>query len=329
MPPRPRLRPPKARPPRPRRPARATPRSAPNGSRASRSPARIDFQKQYSTTGELRASGCTTAILMPIITVDQPARARPAAVGRRALQPPAQPGALEDQPQHADRGHLDARAGADPGGDRGPLDHAAGATSSTARPKDALTIKATGYQWYWGYTYPDNGGFEVISNMLPDEEADEARRAAAPRRRQPHGRAGRRAAAHPGDRRRRDPRLRRARACGSRSTPCPAASTRRTLTIDEPGIYYGQCSELCGARHGYMPIARRGRAAAAVRGVGPLAGRHAAGDAAAAAPAAARRPRRRRSPNPRSRARPAAGAAPPRPAGRRAATPSRLNRFRS
>ncbi|MFW9329266.1 hypothetical protein ACN9OH_11640, partial [Glaesserella parasuis] len=38
-------------------------------------------------------------------------------------------------------------------------------------PKGALTIKATGYQWYWGYTYPDNGGFEVISNILPNAEA--------------------------------------------------------------------------------------------------------------------------------------------------------------
>ena len=27
------------------------------------------------------------------------------------------------------------------------------------------------------------------------------------------------------------------------------------LVIDEPGVYYGQCSELCGALHGYMPIA--------------------------------------------------------------------------
>ena len=27
------------------------------------------------------------------------------------------------------------------------------------------------------------------------------------------------------------------------------------LEVDQPGIYYGQCSELCGARHGYMPIA--------------------------------------------------------------------------
>jgi cytochrome c oxidase subunit 2 len=35
----------------------------------------------------------------------------------------------------------------------------------------------------------------------------------------------------------------------------PGRLNERLLTIEEPGIYYGQCSELCGARHGYMPIA--------------------------------------------------------------------------
>ncbi|MEY4671782.1 MAG: cytochrome c oxidase subunit, partial [Pseudomonadota bacterium] len=38
-------------------------------------------------------------------------------------------------------------------------------------PAKAVTIKATGNQWFWTYSYPDNGGFEVISNMLPEEEA--------------------------------------------------------------------------------------------------------------------------------------------------------------
>ena len=36
-------------------------------------------------------------------------------------------------------------------------------------PKDAVTVKVTGYQWYWGYTYPDHGGFEVVSNMLKEK----------------------------------------------------------------------------------------------------------------------------------------------------------------
>ncbi len=35
----------------------------------------------------------------------------------------------------------------------------------------------------------------------------------------------------------------------------PGRINERLFEVDEPGIYYGQCSELCGARHGYMPIA--------------------------------------------------------------------------
>jgi cytochrome c oxidase subunit 2 len=35
----------------------------------------------------------------------------------------------------------------------------------------------------------------------------------------------------------------------------PGRSNEKMLIIKEPGVYYGQCSELCGARHGFMPIA--------------------------------------------------------------------------
>ena len=35
----------------------------------------------------------------------------------------------------------------------------------------------------------------------------------------------------------------------------PGRFNEKKMFIEEPGIYYGQCSELCGARHGYMPIA--------------------------------------------------------------------------
>src|SRR3546814_9715919 len=34
----------------------------------------------------------------------------------------------------------------------------------------------------------------------------------------------------------------------------PGRLNKKLLIIKEPGVYYGQCSELCGARHGYMPI---------------------------------------------------------------------------
>ena len=39
----------------------------------------------------------------------------------------------------------------------------------------------------------------------------------------------------------------------------PGRINEKMLTINEPGIYYGQCMELCGARHGYMPIAVEAR----------------------------------------------------------------------
>lgn len=123
-----------------------------------------------------------------------------------------------------------------------------------APPEDAITIKATGYQWYWTYTYMDNGEFEIISNMMPENEA--------------------RAKGFPGqlevDNRMVVPantpiRLQTTGAdvIHSFAVPSlwfkldavPGRLNERMLTIREPGIYYGQCSELCGARHAYMPIA--------------------------------------------------------------------------
>ena len=121
-------------------------------------------------------------------------------------------------------------------------------------PKDALTIKVTGYQWYWGYTYPDNGGFEVISNMLPEEEAH-ARGEPA------HLAVDNRMVVPVGE-------TIRVQVIGSdvihafgipslwfKIDAVPGRINEKTMTITQPGIYYGQCMELCGARHGYMPIA--------------------------------------------------------------------------
>jgi cytochrome c oxidase subunit II len=122
-----------------------------------------------------------------------------------------------------------------------------------APPKDALTVKVTGYQWYWGYTYPDNGGFEVISNMLPEEEA-------LARGEPSHLAADNRMVVPVGE----DIRVQvtgadviHAFAVPSlwfKIDAVPGRLNERVMHVDEPGIYYGQCSELCGARHGYMPI---------------------------------------------------------------------------
>ena len=121
-------------------------------------------------------------------------------------------------------------------------------------PAKALTIKATGNQWYWTYTYPDNGGFEVISNMLPEDKAaanGEPRQLAVdfrmvvpvgePIRMQVTGSDVIHSFAVP--------------SLWFKIDGVPGRINEKVLTVLKPGVYYGQCSELCGARHGFMPIA--------------------------------------------------------------------------
>ena len=60
-----------------------------------------------------------------------------------------------------------------------------------------------------------------------------------------------------GHRRRRAPLLRRSLLRRSRSTPSRAGSTRPGSRRIREGVYYGQCSELCGNGHPYMPITIR------------------------------------------------------------------------
>ena len=122
-----------------------------------------------------------------------------------------------------------------------------------APAKNAVTVKVTGYQWYWGYGYPDNGGFEVISNILTPDQA-------IARGEQPQLGADKRMVVPAGE----DIRIQTTGSdvIHSFSVPSlwfkldavPGRVNERVMHIDEPGVYYGQCSELCGVRHGYMPI---------------------------------------------------------------------------
>lgn len=120
-------------------------------------------------------------------------------------------------------------------------------------PEDAVTVKAIGYQWYWGYAYPDHGDFEIVSNMLPEEEA--LRRgepyqlavdnrmvvpAGVPLRIQTTASDVIHAFAVP--------------SLWFKMDAVPGRLNERMVVIKEPGVYYGQCSELCGSRHAYMPI---------------------------------------------------------------------------
>lgn len=119
--------------------------------------------------------------------------------------------------------------------------------------KNALTIKATGNQWYWSYEYPDNGGFEITANMLPDAEAKkrgEPRLLATdnrvvvpvgvPIRLQTTSNDVIHAWFVP--------------AFWVQMDAVPGRINEASFTVDKPGVYYGQCNQICGARHGYMPI---------------------------------------------------------------------------
>ena len=171
-----------------------------------------------------------------------------------------------------------------------------------APPKDAITIKATGYQWYWGYTYPDNGDIEVISYMLNvpgQEKINPAQRyvgtkpwdgpshlevdnrmvvpAGVPLRIQTTGADVIHSFAVP--------------SLWFKLDAVPGRLNERLLTIEKPGVYYGQCSELSGAKHGYMPIAVEALPldqfnAWVVSQGGTVAGAEKPAAAAAAAPAA-------------------------------------------
>ena len=64
---------------------------------------------------------------------------------------------------------VDGRSDLDPAVDRGALVQAAVPPAQRFPPVD-LTVKATGKQWYWSYSYPDHGKFEFDSLMLKEGE---------------------------------------------------------------------------------------------------------------------------------------------------------------
>ncbi|WP_082006292.1 cytochrome c oxidase subunit II [Sphingomonas sp. ERG5] len=129
-------------------------------------------------------------------------------------------------------------------------------------PTNAITLKAIGNQWYWSYQYPDNGGFEVTANMLKEKgdvpagerfrtDADGPRLLAADNRVVLPVGVPIRLITTAND------------VIHSWAVPAfwikldavPGRLNETSFTIEKPGVYFGQCSELCGARHGYMPIA--------------------------------------------------------------------------
>jgi cytochrome c oxidase subunit 2 len=120
-------------------------------------------------------------------------------------------------------------------------------------PAADVTIKAIGNQWYWTYEYPDHG-IELISNMLDDEQArdrGEPRQLAVDERVVVPVGATVKMIVTSND------------VIHAWGIPAfwvkidavPGRLNETWFRADRPGLYYGVCYELCGARHGYMPIA--------------------------------------------------------------------------
>ena len=130
-------------------------------------------------------------------------------------------------------------------------------------PPADLTVKVTGHQWYWSYEYPDNG-VTFDSYML--KEANDPTRQKNQRARTdadgppllavdervviPQGKVVKfivtaddviHSFAVP--------------AFWIKQDANPGQLHEAWVKVDRPGVYFGQCSELCGARHGFMPIA--------------------------------------------------------------------------
>ena len=128
-------------------------------------------------------------------------------------------------------------------------------------PTKALTVKATGNQWYWTYTYPDNGGFEVISNMLKEPGQGQPGERTRTLDDGPQQLAvDNRMVIPVGE----DIRLQTTGAdvihafavpsLWFKLDAVPGRLNEMVLRVDQPGVYFGQCSELCWVKHGYMPI---------------------------------------------------------------------------
>jgi cytochrome c oxidase subunit 2 len=114
-----------------------------------------------------------------------------------------------------------------------------------------MTLKITGHQWYWSYEYPDQD-FKFDSMMVQDDALEPGQRrlltadnplvlpAGVPIRLQMTADDVIHSWSVP--------------AFGVKTDAIPGRLNESWVQINEPGVYYGQCSQLCGVNHGFMPI---------------------------------------------------------------------------
>ena len=115
-----------------------------------------------------------------------------------------------------------------------------------------MTVKVIGHQWYWEYEYPDHGDFYFESYMVQEQDLEEGDLRLltvdnplvipANKNIQILITAGDvlHSWAVP--------------SMGLKTDAVPGRLNETWVNVKEPGIYRGQCSEICGSGHGFMPV---------------------------------------------------------------------------
>ncbi len=122
-------------------------------------------------------------------------------------------------------------------------------------PKADVTVKAIGNQWYWTYEYPDNDNLTFDAIILEDNELKPGQPrllatdndVVVPVNRNIHVLITATDVLHNWT----------VPSFGVKVDAVPGRVIRTWVRAEKTGIFYGQCSELCGGKHAYMPIAVR------------------------------------------------------------------------
>nr|YP_010895121.1 cytochrome c oxidase subunit II [Ocyptamus norina]WJW73647.1 cytochrome c oxidase subunit II [Ocyptamus norina] len=118
--------------------------------------------------------------------------------------------------------------------------------------KPSITLKSIGHQWYWSYEYSDFLNIEFDSYMIPNNELnlnsfrllDVDNRIVLPMNSQIRILITAADVIHSWT----------VPALGVKIDGTPGRLNQTNFLINRPGLFYGQCSEICGANHSFMPI---------------------------------------------------------------------------
>lgn len=118
--------------------------------------------------------------------------------------------------------------------------------------KPEMTLKVTGFQWYWGYEYQDQGGINFQSYMVPTKDLKEGQLrllstdnpVVLPIDTNIQILSTASDVIHAWT----------VPALGVKIDAVPGRLNETWVNISKPGTYFGQCSEICGKDHAFMPI---------------------------------------------------------------------------